>query len=121
MVGRRDDHEDGEPTESPDSSAISEGSRDQTSDPLETHRDGGRSITPIATTSITITTTSASTAVKATTSEAAGTGYSWLGFAHHEPPPIVILFVESLDGCVSLGVRVHLDETEPLAASRVTV
>ena len=121
MVGRRDVHEDGDPTESPDSSAAPEGSRDRTSDPLETHQDGGRSIPPIATTSITITTASATTAVKATTSEAAGTGYPWLGFAHHEPPPLVILIIESLDRCLSLGVRVHLDETEPLAAPRVTV
>ena len=57
----------------------------------------------------------------ATTSEAAGTGYPWLGFVHREPPPVVILIMESLDRCLSLGVRVHLDEAEPLAASRVTV
>ena len=43
------------------------------------------------TTSITITTASSSTAVKATTSEAAGTGYPWLGFAHNEPPPLVFV------------------------------
>ena len=48
-------------------------------------------------------------------------GYPRLGFAHHEPPPIVILFVESLDGRLSLGFGVHLDEAESLAASRVTV
>ena len=46
-----------------------------------------RSITPIATIPITITTASATTAVKATTSQAAGTGYPWLGFVHHETPP----------------------------------
>ena len=38
-----------------------------------------------ATASITIATASATTAVNATTSEAAGTGYPRLGFAHHEP------------------------------------
>ena len=78
-------------------------------------------IRPTATTSITITTASASTAVNATTSEAAGTGYPRLGFAHHEPPPLVFVIIESLDRRLSLGVRVHLDEAEPLAASRVTV
>ena len=114
-------HEDGDPTESPDSSAAPEGSRDRTSDPLETHQGSERSITPIATIPKTITTASATTAVTATTSEAAGTGYSWLGFVHREPPPVVILIIESLDRCLSLGVRVHLDEAEPLAASRVTV
>jgi hypothetical protein len=109
------------PAERPYPSAAPEGSRDRTSDPLETHQGNERSITPIATIPKTITTASATTAVKATTSETAGMGYSWLGFIHHEPPPIVILFVESLDRCVSLGVRVHLDEAKTLAASRGTV
>ena len=88
---------------------------------LESHRYGGRSIRPTATTSITITTASASTAVKVTTSEAAGTGYPRLGFVHRETTPVVILIMESLDRCLSLGVRVHLNEAEPLAAARVLV
>ena len=50
-----------------------------------------------------------------------GTGYPWLGFAHHEPPPVVFVVIESLDRSLSLGVGVHLDKTEPLAASHVTV
>ena len=73
-------------------------------DPLETHRNGGRSI---------LTTI--------TTSEAAARGYARLGFAHRKPPPVVFVVVESLDRSVSLGVGVHLDKTEPLAASHVTV
>ena len=113
-------HEGGDPTESHDSSAAPEGSRDHTSDPLETHRDGGRSI-PTTTTSITITTAIATTAINATTSEADSTGYPRLGFAHHEPTPLVFLVMESLDRCLSLGVGVHLDKTEPLAAPRITV
>ena len=48
-------------------------------------------------------------------------GLPGLGFAHHETPPVVIVIIESLDRCLSLGVRVHLDKTEPLAAARVTV
>ena len=114
-------HEGGDPTESPDSSAAPEGSRGRTGDPLETHRDGGCSITPTTTASITTATASATTAVNATTSEADGTGYPRLGFVHRETTPVVILIMESLDRCLSLGVGVHLDEAEPLAAARVTV
>ena len=44
-----------------------------------------------------------------------------LGFDHNEPPPLVFEVVESLDRRLSLGVRVHLDEAKPSAASRVTV
>ena len=35
--------------------------------------------------------------------------------------PIVFVVIESLDRSLSLGVGVHLDEAEPLAAARVTV
>jgi hypothetical protein len=56
-----------------------------------------------------------------TTSEAAARGYPRLGFAHREPPPVVFVVVESLDRSVSLGVGVHLDKTEPLATSHITV
>ena len=72
-------------------------------------------------TSITTTTAIATTAVNATTSEAAGTGHPRLGFVHRETTPVVILIMESLDRCLSLGVRVHLYEAEPLAAACVTV
>ena len=75
---------------------------------------------PTTTTSI-ITATSASTAVKATTSEAAATSFPRLGFAHDEPPPVVFVVIESLDRSLSLGVSVHLDKTEPLAAPHITV
>ena len=61
------------------------------------------------------------TADNATTSEAAGTGYPRLGFVHRETTPVVILIMESLDRCLSLGVGVHLDKTEPLAAARFSV
>ena len=57
----------------------------------------------------------------AATSEADSAGYPRLGFVHRETTPVVILIVESLDRCLSLGVGVHLDETEPLAASRFSV
>ncbi len=72
-------------------------------------------------TSITITTAIATTAVNATTSEADSTGHPRLGFVHRETTPLVILIMESPDRCLSLGVRVHLDKTEPLAAARFSV
>ena len=72
-------------------------------------------------TSITITTASATIAINAATSEAASTGYPRLGFVHRETTPVVIVIMESLDRCLSLGVGVHLDKTEPLAAARVLV
>jgi len=118
--GRQASSHGGDPPERPYSSAVPEGSRDRTSDPLETHRDGGRSITPTATVSIT-TTASATTAVNATTSEADGSGYPWLGFAHRQPPTLVFVVIESQDRSVSLGVGVHLDKTEPLATAHITV
>jgi|SRR5579864_1498528 len=95
--------------------------RSRTSDPIETLDGVGRSITPTATTPITITTASATAAVKTTTSEAARAGYPRLGFIHRETTPIVILIMESLDRCLCLSVRLHLDEAEALAAARLTV
>ena len=68
-----------------------------------------------------MTTAIATTAVNATTSEADSTGHPRLGFAHDEPPPLVFVVIESLDRSLSLGVGVHLDETEPLAALHITV
>ena len=65
--------------------------------------------------------TAPTTAVNATTGEAAGAGYPWLGFAHNEPPPVVLAVIETLDRGLGLGVGVHLDKAEPLAAPRVTV
>src|SRR5271155_3779999 len=56
-----------------------------------------------------------------TTSEADGTGFPRLGFAHHEPPPLVFVVIESLDRSFSLGVGVHLDKTEPFTAADITV
>ena len=50
-----------------------------------------------------------------------GTGYPRLGLVHREATPVVILIMESLDRRLGFGVRVHLDEAEPLAAARVTV
>ncbi len=76
---------------------------------------------PPTTASITSTATSASTAVNATTSEADGTGYPRIGFAHNEPPPLVFEVVEPLDRHLSLGLRVHLDEAEAFSSARVTV
>ena len=75
----------------------------RTSNPIETCRDGGRSILTTITTS------------------EAGTSYPRLGFAHRERAPIVFVVVESLDRSLSLGVGVHLDKTEPLATSHITV
>src|SRR5271157_2606483 len=68
-----------------------------------------------------MTTAIATTSVNATTSEADRTGYPRLGLVHRETTPVVILIMESLDRCLSLGVGVHLDKTEPLAAARVLV
>ncbi len=113
-------HNGGHPTERHDSSAARQGSRDRTTDRHETQRDDERSIlTPIS--SITIATASATTAIKTATSEAAGTSYPRLGFVHRETTPVVILIMEPLDRCLSLGVGVHLDKTEPFAAPRFPV
>ena len=95
-------------------------SRDRTSDPIEIHRAGKRSILT-TTTSITITTAIATAAINATTSEADSAGYPRLGFVHRETTPIVILIMESMDRCLSLGVGVHLDEAKPLAAPGFSV
>ncbi len=73
------------------------------------------------TTSITITTTSASTAINATTSEADRTGFPRLGFTHYEPPPLLFEVIESLNRCFSLGVGVHLDDAKPLAKPQIRV
>src|SRR4051794_10663875 len=81
-------------------------------------------MTPIRTvsiTSITTATASPNTAVNAATGEIAGAGHPWLGFTHGNPPPVVFVVIESLDRSVPLGIGVHLDETESLAASHVTV
>jgi hypothetical protein len=56
-----------------------------------------------------------------TTSDSDGTGFPRLGFAHYEPPPLVFVIIESLDRSLSLGVGVHLDKTEPLAAAQISV
>ena len=71
------------------------------------------------TASITITTTSASTAVYATTSEANRTCFPRLDFTHNEPPPILFEVIESLNRCFSLGVVVHLDDAKPLAMPKI--
>ena len=72
-------------------------------------------------TSITITTAIATAAINATTGEADSAGYPRLGFVHRETTPVVILIMEPLDRCLSVGVGVHLDKTEPLAAARFSV
>ena len=61
-----------------------------------------------------------STAVAAPTS-AATTILPWLGFVDRQPPPVMLVVVESLDRRLSLGVRVHLHEAEPLRAVRIPV
>ena len=110
-------HEGDHPTGRHDSSAATQDSRDRTTDPHGTRRDGGRSIlTPI--TCITITAAIVAAAVKAATSEADSAGYPRLGFVHCETTPVVILIMESMDRCLSLGLRIHLDETETLAVAR---
>ena len=52
---------------------------------------------------------------------AAGAGLPGLGLVHGEPAAVVFLIVEALDRRLSLGVGVHLDEAEALAAAGVTV
>ena len=85
-------------------------------------RIGLRSLTPAVTTSITATVASATTAINAATREAAGAGGNPRpSCAHHEPPPLVFVVIESLDRSLCLGVGVHLDEAEPLAAPQITV
>ncbi len=113
-------HEGGHPTGRHDLLSQSAESRDRRSDPLETHRAGERSI-PTTTTSITITAAIATAAINAATSEADSAGDPRLGFVHRETTPVVILIMESMDRCLSLGVGVHLDETKPLAAPGFSV
>src|SRR3954447_16180014 len=60
------------------------------------------------------------TRTEATTGQAEGMGDSRLGFVHRDTTTIVIFIMKTLDRRLSLGVRIHLDETEPLAATRVT-
>src|SRR5208337_4492273 len=86
--------------------AVPERSRDRASGPSKPADRAGRSIPPTTTTAITT---------------ASGSGDPRLGFVHREPPSIVLLLVEPLDRRLSLGVGIHLDETKPLAAARVTV
>jgi hypothetical protein len=50
------------------------------------------------------------------------TGFPRLGFTHLESPPLVLfVVVKSPDRCLSLGVGVHLDKAEPLAAPDTTI
>src|SRR5271157_4560110 len=86
---------------------VPERSRDRASGPSKPADRAGRSIPP-TTTAAAITT-------------ASGSGDPRLGFVHREPPSVVLLLVEPLDRRLSLGVGIHLDETKPLAAARVTV
>src|SRR5208283_4958467 len=72
----------------------------------------------VAVASATTTITPAATAIAAAT---AGTRLARPRFVHGQPPPVVILIVKTANRLLRLGIGVHLDKTEALAASRVTV
>src|SRR5208283_2465718 len=91
--------------------AVPERSRDRASGPSKPADRAGRSIPPTTTTTV----------AAAAITTASGSGDPRLGFVHREPPSVVLLLVEPLDRRLSLGVGIHLDETKPLAAARVTV
>ena len=81
-----------------------------------------RSITPTATAAITTATTASTTSpTVAAPTATATTLLPWLGFVDRQLPPVMLVVIESLDRCLSLGVRVHLDKTEPLRAVRIPV
>src|SRR5271157_2783424 len=71
-----------------------------------------------------VTVASATTAIAAATAIAATTAGTRLAgprFVHGQSPPVVILIVKTANRLLRLGIGVHLDKTEALAASRVTV
>jgi len=72
----------------------------------------------VASATTTTTITPAATAIAAAT---AGTRLARPRFVHGQPPPVVILIVKTANRLLRLGIGVHLDKTEALAASRVTV
>src|SRR5271157_6118603 len=72
----------------------------------------------VAVASAATTITPAATAIAAAT---AGTRLARPRFVHGQPPPVVILIVKTANRLLRLGIGVHLDKTEALAASRVTV
>ena len=79
----------------------------------------GRSITSAAA-------TATAAAVSATTTTAAittalGRRNARLGFVDGEPPAFVLFLVQALDRRRGLGVRIHLDKAETLAAACVAV
>ena len=49
------------------------------------------------------------------------TGGPWACFVYGEPPPIVILTVQTLDGRVGLVVIRHFHKAEPTTAARVAI
>src|SRR5436305_168319 len=51
----------------------------------------------------------------------AATGFTRFGFVHGQPTAVVLLIVEPLDRRLSLGLGIHLDKAESLAAARITV
>jgi hypothetical protein len=73
-------------------------------------------ITPaVATATATATTPAAAAAVAATTAAAV---FPWLGLINSQAPAVVLLIMQPLDGCLRLGLGVHLDKAEPLAPAR---
>jgi len=71
-----------------------------------------------------VTVASAATITTAATAIAAATASTRLAgprLVHGQPPPVVILIVKTANCLLRLGIGVHFDKTEALAASRVTV
>jgi hypothetical protein len=87
----------------------------------------GRSIAvaTAAAAAVTATTTATATATAAASSSVTATPaasrLAGLGFIDCQPPPIVLALVEASDRCLSLSIRIHLDETESLRPVCITI
>src|SRR5271157_2116017 len=66
-------------------------------------------------------TAAAGATATAVTAAATATRFAWLGLVDCQPAPVILLVVQALDRRLSLCFGVHLDESEPLAATGVTV
>jgi len=69
----------------------------------------------------TATTAAIAPAAAATAATAAATLFPWASFVDRQAATVYFLQVQCLNGCLSLSVVGHFDETEALAAARVAV
>jgi hypothetical protein len=83
---------------------------------------GGSIATATAAVSAAATATAAvSAAISTATAAALAPGLTRLGLVHGETTTLTVLIVQAIDRGLSIGVAVHLDETESFAAAGLTV